>query len=393
MTFVPAQTGLPGRRGGPERLSVLIAPDKFKGSLTASQVAHAVARGLRRHRPEIHTVELPVADGGDGTLEAFLASGYIAHPITVTGPDNDPHPSAIAVKDGTAVIETALTSGLALRGSRPPDPLNATSRGVGDAILAALDTEARRIIIGLGGSACTDGGAGMLQALGVRLRDGSGADLQPGGISLLELEKADLSQLDPRIRDTEILLATDVTNPLCGPHGAATVYGPQKGADSVDVALLERALSHFAQLLSPEAALLPGAGAAGGIGFAALAVLGATARPGIELVLEMLDFQTHLAGTDLVITGEGRLDNQSLQGKAPVGVLTAAARHNIPTVAVCGSSELTPEPRYPDFDAVHAITDIAADISEAIGNAGPLLERLAGQIRVRKLQADAQQPQ
>jgi glycerate 2-kinase len=379
---VPAKTSLPARRGGPERLSVLIAPDKFKGSLTASQVARAVAEGLRRQRPDIHVVELPVADGGDGTLEAFLSNGYTAQAITVTGPDNAPQPSTIAVQDGTGVIETALTSGLAMLGSRTPAPLKATSRGVGDAILAALEAGAHRIIIGLGGSACTDGGAGMLQALGVRLLDVAGTELQPGGISLLELEHVDLVQLDPRIRDTEILLATDVTNPLCGPNGAAAVYGPQKGADQVDVTLLDRALEHFARLLSPDTAVLPGAGAAGGIGFGALAVLGAAARPGIELVLELLDFETHLAGTDLVITGEGRLDGQSFQGKAPMGVLLAAARHDIPTIAVCGSSELAAEPRYPDFEAVHAITEITPDVSEAISNAGPLLEKLAAQIKV-----------
>lgn len=176
-------------------------------------------------------------------MDAFLANGYPAHEITVTGPDNDLQRSRIVIKDGTAIIETALTSGLAMRGNRAPNPLAATSRGVGDAIVAALDAGVDRIIIGLGGSACTDGGAGMLQALGVSLRDGSGAILYPGGVNLLDLEQVDVSGLDPRLHNTEIILATDVTNPLRGPNGAAPVYGPQKGANREDVIILDQALS------------------------------------------------------------------------------------------------------------------------------------------------------
>ncbi len=375
-------TAVPSRTEGP---LVLIAPDKFKGSLKASEVASRIAMGLHNAVPGIRTIELPVADGGDGTLDAFLASGYTMREVMVTGPDNDLQRSAIAFKNGTAVIETALTSGLAMRGDREPNPLAATSKGVGDAIRAALDAGARRIIIGLGGSACTDGGAGMLQTLGVALTDGGGAILYPGGVSLLDLEHVDLTGLDPRIHDTEIILATDVTNPLHGPNGAAVVYGPQKGADVNDVEVLDRALRTLAAKISPQAAHIPGAGAAGGIGYAALAVLGATARPGIDIVLEMLDFERHLTGADVVITGEGRLDDQSFQGKAPTGVLMAAAKHNIPAVALCGSSQLTRKPRYPDFDAVHALTDIAPDVRTAIDNAAPLLEQLAGRIDVRKL--------
>jgi glycerate kinase len=364
------------------RPSVLIAPDKFKGSLTASEAASAIAAGLHKTNPDLRTVQVPVADGGDGTLDAFLANGYISNRIEVTGPDGELLNSAIALQGTTAVIETALTSGLALRGNLSPAPLTATSRGVGDAVLAALDAGANRIIIGLGGSACTDGGAGMLQALGVSLRDGGGNELRPGGAHLGELVRVDVSGLDPRIGATRIVLASDVDNPLCGPQGAAAVYGPQKGADDADVALLDHALDHFASLLAPEAALLPGAGAAGGIGFAAMALLGAVARPGIELVLGLLDFESHLATAHLVITGEGRLDGQSFQGKAPTGVLRAATRHGIPTIAVCGTSQLGTATRDPDFAAVHTIMSIAPDIPSAIANAGPLLETLAAGIPI-----------
>lgn len=324
--------------------------------------------------------EVPVADGGDGTLEAFLAAGFVRRDVTVTGPDNDPQPSAIALKGETAVVETALTSGLAMRGHRPPAPLTATSRGVGDAIRSALDAGARRIVVGLGGTASTDGGAGMLQALGARLLDASGVQLGPGGAGLLALSALDLSQLDPRLGQTEILLATDVANPLCGPNGAAAVYGPQKGADSCDVELLDRALARFAASAAPEAAQRPGAGAAGGIGFAAMAFLGASMRPGIELVLDLLDFERQLEDADLVVTGEGRLDSQSFEGKAPVGVRRAAARRGIPVVAVCGSNDLPAGARCPDFEAVHALTDIAADVPSAIANAEPLLRRIAARI-------------
>lgn len=374
-------SGANRRTGGlGDTLSVLIAPDKYKGSLTASQVANAIAAGLRQGHPGIHTREVPVADGGDGTLEAFLADGYYPRHIVVTGPDGQERPSMVALKGTTAVVETALTSGLALHGNMPPIPLTATSRGVGDALVAALDAGAQRIIVGLGGSACTDAGAGMLQALGVRLLDNAGTELPPGGAALGGLTSVDASGLDPRIHNTEIILATDVVNPLCGPQGAAAVYGPQKGADAKQIALLDHALGHFASFLSWDTALLSGAGAAGGIGFAALALLGATTRPGIELVLELLDFEAQLAGTDLVITGEGKLDEQSFQGKAAFGVLLAAAQHGIPTIAVCGASQLDPGPRTPNFTAVHTLTDLEPHLPSAIAHAEQLLVALSATI-------------
>ena len=359
---------------------VLVAPDKFKGSLTAGEAAGAITKGLKTRHPQLTTIELPVADGGDGTLDAFLANGYTRLNIEVTGPDGEPAPSAVGLKDRVAVIETALTSGLVMCGGKKLNPLNATSWGVGDAIKAALDAGARKIIIGLGGSACTDGGAGMLVALGASLTDAAGSPVALGGIGLLDLAEVRLSGLDSRVRHTEIVLATDVTNPLCGANGAAAVYGPQKGATEEDIQLLDRALSRFANMLAPEMALQPGAGAAGGIGFGALAALGAIARPGVDLILELLNFEEHLRSADLVITGEGRLDDQSLQGKAPVGVLAAAARHNVPTVAVCGLNELDPNAQHPKFHAIHAISDIASDSAEAMRDASALLERIAAGI-------------
>lgn len=365
---------------------VLIAPDKFKGSLTASQVAAHVAAGLRRSQPRLDVREVPVADGGDGTLDAALAAGFRRVPVRATGPTGKPIDTAYAERDGVAVVELADVSGLARLPGPEGAPLEATSAGTGEVIRAALDAGCRTIVLGLGGSACTDGGAGLLRALGVRLTDTDGRELPAGGAALRELAAVDMSGLHPAVAGAEIVVASDVNNPLLGPHGAAAVYGPQKGATPDQVALLDTALGQLVKVLAadlgvcPATAELPGAGAAGGVGYAALAVLGATVRPGIEYLLDLVGFHQHLPGAALVITGEGSLDQQTLHGKAPAGVAAAARAAGVPVVAVAGRCLLTGlELRAAGFTTAYAIADLEPDARRCIGEAGPLLERLAAE--------------
>src|SRR4051812_5918814 len=360
---------------------VVVAPDKFKGSLTAAEVADRVAAGLHRIRPELEVRLAPIADGGDGTLEAVRARGYEPVPVEVSGPTGGPIVASFGRHDRIAVVELAEASGLRRLPSGRLAPMSASSRGTGDLIRSALDAGCDQVIIGLGGSACTDGGAGMLQALGVRLLDSSGAELDPGGGPLRSLHTVDLTGLDPRLADTEVVLATDVDNPLLGPTGAAAVYAPQKGASAVQVEELESALRHWADRLRTaggrDRAAAAGAGAAGGVGFAALSVLEATVRPRIELILELIDFEGLLPGAALVITGGGSLDRQSLHGRPPVGVATAAARHGVPTVAVAGRSTLTEaELRAGGLVAAYPLTSLELDPAVCMAQAGPLLEEL-----------------
>ncbi|EFL22353.1 glycerate kinase, partial [Streptomyces himastatinicus ATCC 53653] len=310
---------------------VLIAADKFKGSLTAVEVAERVTAGLRRGwsgGDELLRIDaLPVADGGDGTVDAAVAAGFERREARVTGPLGTPVTAAYALRDGTAVVEMAEASGLRHLPDGVFAPLTATTYGSGELLRAALDAGARTIVFGVGGSATTDGGAGMLSALGARFLRGDGTPVAPGGGPLGELATADLSGLDPRLASTELVLASDVDNPLTGPKGAAAVYGPQKGASEADVAALDAALVMYVRVLeravgsrAAEYAAAPGAGAAGGIGFGALLGLGAAFRPGIDVMLDVLGFAAALEGADLVITGEGSLDEQTLHGKAPAGV-------------------------------------------------------------------------
>ncbi|WP_079574549.1 glycerate kinase [Krasilnikoviella flava] len=360
---------------------VLLAPDKFKGSLTAGEVAAHLAAGLRRAVPGVVTCELPVADGGEGTLEAALAAGFTPVDLVAAGALGDPVATRYARRGGTAVVEMAAVTGLATVIPTPGTALVASSRGLGEVIAHALDSGAREIVVGVGGSASTDGGAGMLAALGARLTSGAG-DLADGGGHLHELVDVDLSGLHPALAEAEIVLASDVDNPLLGEHGAAAVYGPQKGADPGTVAELELGLATWVDVLATVGvtgargyAAEPGAGAAGGVGFACL-LLGAERRPGVEEVLALTGFADCLAGVDLVVTGEGSLDLQSLHGKTPVGVAVAAA--GVPTVAVCGRSALDPErAAAAGFAAVLALTDIEPDVARCLAEAGPLLETLA----------------
>ncbi|MGX1153624.1 glycerate kinase [Streptomyces albogriseolus] len=370
-----------GTRTTPSAQRVLVAADKFKGSLTAVEVAERVIAGLRRVRPDLRAEALPVADGGDGTVAAAVAAGFERHEVRVSGPLGDEVTAAYALRDDTAVVEMAEASGL----QRLPEgvfaPLTASTYGSGELLRAALDAGARSIVFGVGGSATTDGGAGMLAALGARFLTASGEPLRPGGAALAELATADLSGLDPRLRSVEFVLASDVDNPLTGPKGAAAVYGPQKGASPEDVERLDAALAHLVKVLDASAlAASPGAGAAGGIGFGALLV-GARFRPGIEVMLDVLGFASALERADLVITGEGSLDEQTLHGKAPAGVAAAARAAGKDVVAVCGRLALAPEVLgRAGIRRAYALTDVEPDVAKCIADAGPILERTAERI-------------
>ena len=370
-------------------MRVVVAPDKFEGSLHAGQAAEAIEAGLRRARPDAEVVRLPLGDGGAGTLEALLAAGFERVPVRATGPTGEPVDAASAGAGaragGRAFGERAEASGLKRVPGGRRAPLEATTYGTGELIRAALDGGARELVLGIGGSATTDGGAGMAAALGARLLDHDGADLPPGGAALLRLARIDVSGLDQRPRSVKVTVACDVDNPLVGPEGAAAVYGPQKGAGPDDVLLLDSALRRYARVLAHDLGLdladTPGAGAAGGLGAGAIAFLGAELRTGIELVLELLGFDRAVAGADLVVTGEGKLDAQSLRGKAPVGVARAAGAHGVPVVAVAGAVEVADrELRAAGFEEAHALLELEPDPRRAMAEAAPLLERLAERV-------------
>lgn len=359
-------------------MRILIATDKFKGSLTGPEVAASLAAGLDGHR--VDTV--PVADGGEGTVDAAIDVGFTEHRATVSGPTGERVEARFAVRGGEAVIEMAAASGLDVLPGGTLAPLTASSRGTGELIRAALDTGCTRITIGVGGSANTDGGAGVLVGLGARLQDAAGTAIADGGAALADLANIDLSGLDPRVASCEIVLAADVDNPLLGVRGAAAVFGPQKGATSADVERLDAALAHFVDVLStavPAAAdhvAAPGAGAAGGVGFAAL-VLGAHREPGTAVVQRLTDLPAKIAEADFVITGEGSLDEQSLGGKAPIGVAKAAIAAGVPVVAVCGRTTLDDTTlREAGFAAVYALSDLEPDVQKSMAGASGLLRQI-----------------
>ncbi|MDI3406995.1 glycerate kinase [Streptomyces sp. B-S-A6] len=363
---------------------VLIAADKFKGSLTAVQVAQRVTAGLRRVDPEVRVEALPVADGGDGTVAAAVAGGFERREVTVTGPLGAEVTAAYALRGDTAVVEMAEASGLQLLPEGVFAPLTATTYGSGELLSAALDAGARTIVFGVGGSATTDGGAGMLAALGAKFLDADGEPVGPGGGPLRDLASADLSGLDRRFAEVDLILASDVDNPLTGPKGAPAVYGPQKGATPEDVATLDAALAHFAVVLekavgprAAEHAKAPGAGAAGGIGYGALVALGARFRAGIDVMLDVLGFAPALDRADLVITGEGSLDEQTLHGKAPAGVAAAARAAGVEVVAVCGRLKLTEEALAgAGISRAYPLSLVESDVARCMAEAGPILEQV-----------------
>ncbi|MBD3942789.1 glycerate kinase [Microbacterium sp. NEAU-LLC] len=371
-------------------MRIVIAPDKFKGSLDAAGVARAVADGIRAVRHDAAVDLVPVADGGEGTLDAALGAGFERRTTVVSGPTGAPVAADWGLRGDEAVIEMALASGLGILPGGIRDARGATSRGTGELIAAALDAGARRIVLGVGGSAGTDGGAGMLQALGLRLLDGAGAVLPGGGAALARLVTVDASAFDPRLAEASLTLATDVDNPLLGPNGAAAVFGPQKGATPEDVAELDAALARYVALIAdafgvPGAADAPGAGAAGGVGFAAVAALGAERRSGVDVVLDFTGLRERLVGADLVVTGEGSIDEQSLGGKTPVGVARAARAIGVPVVAVCGRTTLDddrlraagfvrtwalaarePDPEVSMRDAARLLREIGAELAASL---------------------------
>ncbi len=364
-------------------MRVLIAPDKFRGTLTAAQAAHAMASGWHRARPGDAVVEVPMADGGEGTLDAMVeALRGERRRASVHGPLGDPVDAEYGIVTGpagvTAVVEMARASGLALIGEARRDPKWTSTGGTGELIRAALVHEPAEVIVCIGGSATNDGGAGLAQALGVRLLSSAGDEIGPGGASLLDLERIDLSGLEPAVTRTRFLVACDVDNPLTGPRGASVVFGPQKGATRDDVLLLDRALGHLAAVIFRDLGLdvrdLAGGGAAGGLGAGTVAFLGAHLRPGVELVMDAVSLRGRVAAADLVVTGEGSLDQQSLHGKVPDGVIWAARAAGVRAIVLCGRAEIR-QPDIPIFDLVGRFGE-----DRAMSDARAALEDLAEEV-------------
>jgi glycerate kinase len=323
---------------------VVIAPDKFKGSVTAVEAAEAIALGVRDALPDAVIETCPVADGGEGTLDVLYAAGARAVDLRVRGPLDSAVDARYAVLEGTAYIESARACGIEFVEPSPEVALRTHTWGVGELLAHALDGGAKRLVLTVGGTASTDGGAGMLQALGARILDGAGAPIGLGGGQLRHVAEVDLSAVAARLAGVSVGVATDVTNPLLGAQGAAAVFGPQKGARAEEVAELEDALEAWAQALkatgAPDISDIQGAGAGGGISGAAVAGLGATLKSGFDLVVELTGVDSALDRADLVITGEGSLDEQSLHGKAPAGIAKRASTRGIPLLAIAGRIKL-----------------------------------------------------
>lgn len=369
-------------------MRIVIAPQGFKGSLTALEIGQAVERGIQRFAPETETRVVPVADGGDGTLQALVdSSGGRILAATVTDPLGRPVEAQWgSMGDGvTAVIEMARSSGLALLRAEERDPLRTTTRGVGELIKIAMDAGHRKFIIGIGGSATNDGGAGMMQALGARLLDAEGRELPPGGAALAALERMDLAQIDPRVQEIEVVVACDVNNPLCGSDGASAVFGPQKGAAPEMVSQLDAALARFAEVVQRDLGVdirtRPGAGAAGGLGAGLMAFLHADLRAGIDIVLDAVDLRDALEGADLVITGEGQIDRSTIFNKTPVGVARLAKERSIPVIAIAGGlGEGYRETHEYGIDAAFSLVTGPMSLDQALDNTSTLLESMSEQI-------------
>jgi glycerate kinase len=370
------------------RVKIVVAPNSFKGSLDAVQVAAAMKRGIHRFDPMAQVVEVPMADGGEGTVAALTgATGGTIRTIRVTGPLGAPVEARYGIlgDQSAAVMEMAAAAGLPLVPEHLRDPMVTTTYGVGEMIADAARQGIRRIIIGIGGSATNDGGAGMAQALGVRLLDSSGRPLGPGGAELLRLARVSLDSMLPDVQGLEITVACDVDNPLYGPRGASAIYGPQKGATPERVEILDRALRHFAGVverdLKKDVAGTPGAGAAGGLGAGLMIFLGAVLRSGVRLVSDVVGLEDKIRGASLVITGEGKMDRQTLMGKVPQGVARVSRMLGVPVVAVVGSyAGPLDEVHEAGIEAVFPALTGPATLQEAMSRASENIEATTAEV-------------
>ena len=369
-------------------MKIIIVPDSFKGSLSAIEAANAVNRGVKKAFNEAETVLLPIGDGGEGTMETLVAAtGGEIRKVLVTGPMNNQVEAAYGILgDGnTCVIEMASASGLHLVPEEKLSPLQATTFGTGELIRKALDDGFSSFIIGLGGSATNDGGAGMLQALGLRILDAKGNEIGRGGEELSKVEQLDLTALDNRISGSKFIIASDVQNPMVGPNGASCIFGPQKGANAEEVELLDQNMTkwadHILKSIGMELHNKPGAGAAGGIGGAFQAFFPAEMKSGVDVVLDYIKLDEELEGADLVITGEGKVDSQTIFGKTPLGVAQRAKSKNVPTIIIAGSAgHGTEELHHHGVVSIHSIINNPMTLKEAIENAEQLLETSAEQV-------------
>ncbi|MCY9026570.1 glycerate kinase [Priestia megaterium] len=366
-------------------MKIVIAPDSFKESLTALRVCEAVEKGIRIHFPNAEISKVPMADGGEGTVQSLVdATGGQIIQAKVTGPLGKEVEAFYGILgDGkTAVIEMAAASGLHHVPVDKRNPLITTTRGTGELILKALDHKVKHIIIGIGGSATNDGGAGMAKALGAKLLDANGAEMKEGGGSLDQLASIDLTNLDSRLAEVKVEVACDVNNPLTGETGASAVFGPQKGATPDIVKQLDCNLAHYAAVIEKEMDIhiqdVPGAGAAGGLGGGLLAFLSAELKPGVDIVIEATQLENYIKNADLVITGEGRIDGQTIYGKTPIGVAKTAKKHSVPVIAIAGSIGAGSEAVYEHgISALFSVVPGAVDLSEALEKADENIERTA----------------
>ncbi|NLZ93521.1 MAG: glycerate kinase [Firmicutes bacterium] len=361
-------------------MKIVIATDSYKGSISTVDAARAIEKGIIKVFPQAEIIKMPVADGGEGTVNALvLGTNGEFRQAEVISPIGDKILAQYGIlQDNTAVIEMASASGLQLIPEEMRNPLYTTTYGTGQLIKAALDEGCKKILIGIGGSATNDGGAGMAQALGVSFTDSTGKELGFGGGELAKLARIDLTCLDPRLSQTEIIVASDVTNPLCGERGASFVYGPQKGATQESIEYLDRSLYHYATIIKEQLGKdindIPGAGAAGGLGAGLIVFCNGVLRSGIEIILDLLNIDQHLLDADLVITGEGQIDEQTINGKVPIGVARRAKKYGVPVLAITGSiGEKTEEIHEKGIDAMVSIINQPMELKYAMENAAALI--------------------